>query len=320
MQGKEYIKALPSFKNFIQDLSCDRLFHSIMLINPDGEFLRAYANLLAGEILAGGRDLPDQVKTKVEKEIHPDLFVYGKEKPIDASVAKDIASEVYVSPYEGDRKVYIIDKFDEILAAPANKLLKTLEEPPKGVVFILLVKNDSKVLQTLLSRSQKFYLEGFSGEEVTKILKANGVLDAEIISLEADGNLTYALKLSENKNSAKLANFVLDTFDNFKITTQMARYSLLAEDFKDTLPELLSFFAKIASLAIYTRAGRPVFCTSDVELVVNRIARNWNYRSLVGVIDATIVALKMIEGNVSASNVLDQFFLKILEIRRKCRV
>ena len=89
---------------------------------------------------------------------------------------------MYVAPYEGDRKVYIISKFDEINPSVANKLLKTLEEPPKGVTFLLLVKNDSKVLQTLLSRSQKFYLEGYRIEQTANILKDEGLSSFELLS------------------------------------------------------------------------------------------------------------------------------------------
>lgn len=320
MQEREYIKNLKSFSNFLQDLASDRLFHAIMLINPDGEFLKTYANLLAGEILSLNRQDKDRVIAKVEKEIHPDMFVFGKDKPIDANVAKDIAGGVFVAPYEGDKKVYIIDKFDEIMPAAANKLLKTIEEPPTGVTFILLVKNDTRVLQTLLSRSQKFYLEGFGLEQVAEILKARQVLDAEVISLEAGGNLTDAIKLAENKNSSKIATFVLDTFEDFRITTQLARFTLMAEDFKDTLPELLSFFALVSSLAIHARAGKPISCTSEMRVAINRVARIWNYRGLVSVIDASVEALKKLESFVSTNNVIDQFLLKILEIRRKCRI
>ena len=320
MQEREYIKNLKSFSNFLQDLDSDRLFHAIMLINPDSEFLKTYSNLLAGEILARGSSDRERAIAKVEKEIHPDLFVYGKDKPIDASIAKDIASGVFVAPYEGDRKVYIIDKFDEIMPAGANKLLKTIEEPPTGVTFILLVRNDSRVLQTLLSRSQKFYLEGYGLEQVASILKAKQVKDYDVISLESGGNLTDAIKLAGNKNSAKIATFVLDTLEDFRITTQLARFTMMAEEFKETLPELMSFFSVICSLAIHVRAGKEISCTSEMRIAVNRIARIWNYRGLVSVIDASIEALKKIESFVSTSNVIDQFLLKILEIRRKCRV
>ena len=320
MQEREYIKGLKSFSNFRMDINSSRLFHSIMLINKDEDFLTDYAIGLAGEILSHGQEERERILNKVEKEIHPDLLVYGKEKPIDANIAKEIVADVYVAPYEGERKVYVIHKFDEIQSSPANKLLKTLEEPPAGVTFILLVKNEAKVLQTILSRAQKFYLEGYTIEKVSSILKERGIKDSDVIGLESGGILTDAVKLAENKNSAKIANFVLETLEDFKVTTQLARYSLMAEDFKDVLPELLSFFSSIASLAIHKKAGKSSTCTQSIDVAVGRIARMWSYTGLIYVIEASLNALKMLDGFVNVNNVLDQFFLKILEIRRKCRI
>lgn len=320
MQEKEYIKSLKSFSNFQTDIKENRLFHAIMLISPDSEFLRVYSKLLAGEILAYQAENRENTLIKVAKGVHPDLFVYGEDKPIDADTAKEIASEVYVAPYEGDKKVYVISKFDEVMASPANKLLKTLEEPPSGVTFILLVKNDARVLQTLLSRSQKFYLEGFSVNAVAEILKDRGVKNSEVISLEAGGNLAEAMRLSENKNAFNMANFVVDTLENFKLTTQLAEKTLEVEEYKDMLPELFSFFASTASLAIHSRAGREISCDANFKLAVERIGRMWKYQALAGVIEASVTAQKMLESFVGVGNVTDQFFLKILEIRRKCRV
>lgn len=314
MEQKKYVENLPSFKNFIADIKADRLFHSIMLINPDLEFLMEYAKSLAGEILG------EHSKHKVEKEIHPDFFVFGKDKAIDVTGAKDIISTVYVAPYEGDRKVYIISRFDELGPAPANKLLKTLEEPPTGVTFILLVQNASRVLQTLLSRAQKFYLEGYGLEETGRILEARGVKQGQLLSLETDGNLGEALRLANSSNPEKLASFALRVFENFKLTTDLAMTLLEADEFRDGAREMLSFFATLAELIIRARAGLPLNSTEEINRAVKKLSVTWNHRALVLIIEATIEGQKRLEANVSVSNVMDQFFLKILEVRRKCRV
>ena len=320
MQNKEYIENLDSFKNFVQDIKNNRLFHSIMLINKDGEFLRAYANRLSGEILSVGKESPQNTLTKVEKEIHPDLFVLGREKPLDASESKDLVSSVLVAPYEGDRKVYIIEKFDEIASAPANKLLKTLEEPPTGVTFILLVKNESRVLQTLLSRSQKFYLEGYSTDFVANYLSEMGEKEAYLIALQSENSLEDAKKLAMGGNSRRMADFVLDTFSNFKKTTELAKTLTRAEEFKEDLYELFNFFASVAEMSIRYQAGIKKDSKGWIEERIKSIANEWNYLGLVGVIEACLTAHKMLESYVQSSNCLDQFFLKILEVRRKCKI
>ena len=320
MESISSIERLKSFSSFKQDIKENRLFHSIMLINKDGEFLYQYALRLAGEILSSGQERVAETKIKVNKEIHPDLFVFGKDKPLDTAVCKDLISSVYVAPYEGEKKVYIISRFDEMLPSPANKLLKTLEEPPKGVVFLLLVKNTSRVLQTLLSRAQKFYLEGFSGEDVTNILKEQGVDNAELLSLETDSSLEASLMLGKSQNPKSMANFVINTFSNFKLTTDFSKILEKAEEFRGSEKELLNFFSLVADLVLRAKSGLTAKRSGHIEKDVIMLSRMWNEKALVLVIEATINCLKMLESNVIGQNVMDQFFLKFLEVRRKCRV
>jgi DNA polymerase-3 subunit delta' len=71
---------------------------------------------------------------------------------------------------EGDRKVFLIDKFDEALAPAQNKLLKMLEEPPEGVTFLLGARKEYPVLATVRSRTAKLEIRPFPMEEVKACL------------------------------------------------------------------------------------------------------------------------------------------------------
>lgn len=319
MTTQEYIKELKSFKGFAEDIKNERLFHSIMLINTDGDFLRAYSKMLAFLILASGRKDDSSTYLKVEKEIHPDMIVVGREKAIDADDAREIVSSAFVAPYEGDRKVYIIERFDETQPSPANKLLKTIEEPPSGVVFILLVKNESRVLQTIKSRSQKFYLEGFSSDVVSDELESLGQVDGRLIAMQSGNNLEKARKLSNGGNSVEISKFVVNAFHNLKKTTDLIKFASKAETFKEDLKEVFSFFASVADMAIRNKAGRDDGLPQNMVGDINRIAEEWTYLGLVCVIEASLLSLKMIESYVQSSNCIDSFLLKILEVRRKCK-
>lgn len=312
MKESSIIKELDSFQNFLADIKNERLFHSIMLINNDKIFLMEYAKALAGEIL--------QNAEKVEKRVHPDLFIFGEDKPMDTAMVKDMLDTVFVSPYEGDKKVYIIDSFDEIGTVPANKLLKTIEEPPSGVVFILLVKNTSKVLQTLLSRAQKFYLEGFGQESVAELLKDKGIKNGELLSLETNGNLAEAITLAQSQKYEDMAEFVLRTLKSFKLTADFSRVLVEAEEFKENPKELFNLFSVILELMLRARAGVKIVAPDNMEAKVMELSKIWNNRAIVQMVEQVIMSLKMLESNVGVTNCYDQFFLKILEVRRKCRV
>jgi len=187
------------------------------------------------------------------------------------------------------------------------------------VTFILLVKNETKVLQTLLSRSQKFYVEGYSNEFIAEALGVGGE-EGYLVAMQSGGNLEEARKLSLAGNSSRLADFVLDSFLNFKKTTELAKTLMRAEEFKEDIKEMLAFFAGVAEMGIRIQAGKQIELSKSITKRVQEIASVWNYLGLVGIIEASITALKMIESYVQTSNVLDQFFLKILEVRRKCKI
>lgn len=312
MKESSIIQELDSYKNFLEDIKNDRLFHSIMLINSDDDFLMSYAKCLAGAILKNTE--------KVEKQVHPDLFVYGEGKAVDTATVNELLETVYIAPYEGDRKVYIIASFDDIGIVPANKLLKTLEEPPTGVTFILLVKNTSRVLQTILSRTQKFYLEGFGQKNVAELLKSKGISNGELISLETDGNLSKSILLARSQKYEDMFKFIVRTYKNYKVTADFSKTLLEAEEYKDNAKEMLNLFAVIAELTIRKRAKMEVVAPENIQIAVDGLSETWTNRALVMIIDAVIDAQKKLEANVGVSNCFDQFFLKILEVRRKCRV
>lgn len=105
---------------------------------------------------------------------------------------RDIREEVKYPPTEGKYKVYIIDEVHMLSPGAFNALLKTLEEPPKHVIFILATTDPQRVPVTILSRCQRFDFKRISSGEITqtlkKYLKEEGA-DADDAALSAIGRL-----------------------------------------------------------------------------------------------------------------------------------
>jgi DNA polymerase-3 subunit gamma/tau len=101
---------------------------------------------------------------------------------------RDLREKVKFAPAEGKYKIYIIDEVHMLTAEAFNALLKTLEEPPKFVVFILATTEVHKIPATILSRCQRFDFKRFTIPEIEGRLLQ--ILDAE--GVKAEGN---ALKL-----------------------------------------------------------------------------------------------------------------------------
>jgi DNA polymerase-3 subunit gamma/tau len=118
---------------------------------------------------------------------------------------RELKEAVHTLPFESTHKVYIIDEVHMLTKEAFNALLKTLEEPPEHVVFILATTEEEKLLDTILSRCQVFRMHSPSravlAETVTDIAKKEGfVLEADaadLIAVAADGSFRDALGVTQ---------------------------------------------------------------------------------------------------------------------------
>nr|MCR5268653.1 DNA polymerase III subunit gamma/tau [Lachnospiraceae bacterium] len=116
---------------------------------------------------------------------------------------REIREEVAYSPAEGEYKVYIIDEAHALSRDAFNALLKTLEEPPSYVIFILATTEAHKILPTILSRCQRYDFKRISVEMITErlheLMSAEGIEAEEkavrYIAKSADGAMRDALSL-----------------------------------------------------------------------------------------------------------------------------
>lgn len=133
---------------------------------------------------------------------------------------REIVDEVRYSPTEGKYKVYIIDEVHMLSAGAFNALLKTIEEPPSYVIFILATTEVHKIPVTILSRCQRYDFKRISIETIANRLRE--LMDIENIEIEdkalkyiarvADGSLRDALSLLDQCISFYLGKKI--TYDN----------------------------------------------------------------------------------------------------------
>jgi len=118
---------------------------------------------------------------------------------------RELKEAVHTLPYESAQKVYIIDEVHMLTKEAFNALLKTLEEPPAHVVFILATTEVEKLLDTILSRCQVFTMRSPSravlAETVTDVAKKEGFTlapdAADLIAIAADGSFRDALGVTQ---------------------------------------------------------------------------------------------------------------------------
>lgn len=152
---------------------------------------------------------------RIARGVHPDVLLVG---PGDSGAIKieqvrDVIDRSNYRPFEGRRRVVIIDEADALVVPAQNALLKTLEEPPSASVFVLVTSRPDMLLPTVLSRCPQLRFRPLSIDDVAAALMARGHSEPEAraVAAAADGSLGQALQASAGElvESRDLAQRVL---------------------------------------------------------------------------------------------------------------
>ncbi len=120
---------------------------------------------------------------------------------------------ISLSPYNGGRRIAIVDAADTLRTEAANAFLKTLEEPPESTVIILLVEREERLPETVLSRCQKLTFQRLERGAIEGALEARGLAadEAERIASAANGRLGWALRAVEDASLLEERGRILET-------------------------------------------------------------------------------------------------------------
>ena len=138
------------------------------------------------------------------------------------------------APAIGKRRIFILEKAETLNESAANSLLKVLEEPPPYVVFILLAPSSSRVLPTIISRSQMLRLQAFPTGELTDFLVAQAGIEgdrAAMLSLYSEGRIGQALTFAHNPVVKEEIDRILDFAEGVP-NAPMVRALRLAESLR----------------------------------------------------------------------------------------
>jgi DNA polymerase-3 subunit delta' len=130
----------------------------------------------------------------------------NKQASINIRDCSNIIQQNSIQSYEGGYKIFIFWGFDKLYHAAAPKLLKTLEEPEKNTLFILLTENQDKILSTLLSRTQLIKIPPLTNEIIAQQLVTDfGTATQKAIDIAeiSEGSYVKAIKLHENSNELR---------------------------------------------------------------------------------------------------------------------
>jgi DNA polymerase III subunit delta' len=152
--------------------------HAYLFHGPEGAGKRHAARAFAAELLAAGSPDPDGARARVLSGAHPDLTWVapsGAHEILVGDIDQPVVAAASKTPFEAQRRVFVIERVDELGDEAANRMLKTLEEPAWFVHLILLTDRLTEVLPTISSRCQLVRFDAPPVEQVARSVEALGV-------------------------------------------------------------------------------------------------------------------------------------------------
>ena len=230
--GQEHIE-----RTIKSAIAQDRVSHAYLFIGTRGTGKTTTARLLAKALLCekGPTAEPDGTCDDCEMIAageHPDVYELDAASRTGVeNVREEIIGRVQFAPTRGRYKVYIIDEVHMLSTAAFNALLKTLEEPPSHVVFILATTDPQKVPETIHSRCQRFDFRRISTEAMVSRLGA--ICTAENVEFEGEALELIAHRAEGGMRNALTSLEQLIAFGDGAVTMEVAERMLGAVDSTD---------------------------------------------------------------------------------------
>ena len=202
--GQEYV-----VKTLVNAIKNNKIAHAYLFAGPRGTGKTSVAKLFAKAINCP--DFNEEACDSCDNCLaylqgnHPDIIELDAASNNSVENIREIIDQVPYAPLLGKYKVYIIDEVHMLSASAFNALLKTLEEPPAHVIFILATTDPQKVIPTVLSRCQRYNFSKINTYEIKRrtidILKKENIeydeKAVDEIARMADGGMRDALSLLE---------------------------------------------------------------------------------------------------------------------------
>lgn len=200
-------------------ISNREMSHAYLFIGSKG-----VGKQLAAKVIASVVNCPEggcgicTVCHKIQNDLHPDVMLIEPEgNSFIIDQVRELQREINLKSFEAKTKFYILDEVDKMTAAAANALLKTLEEPPPHVVFVLLTSNLDSLLPTIVSRCQVTRFKPISTSNLVGLLVSRYQVDeveAELFARLSGGVLAKALRYAESDRRLVLRKHVLNVVEN----------------------------------------------------------------------------------------------------------
>lgn len=300
----EGILGQPKVREFLRaSVMHDRVSHAYLFVGPAGSNKTAAAYALAQAVMCpkgptgprGGQCGDCDACGRILRRKHPDVVHLRPEGASGYLVdqVRELVSVSALAPIQAKRKVYIVEDADRLGTQAANAFLKTLEEPPADVVFILMARIRESVLPTIVSRCQVVPFRHIPAREAAGILAQNtgASLEKCRIAIEScGGSITRAVEFLKSNERLAFRSLVLEAMGRLRnaddwdilqtagdlVVKSKAPLDAVRAEQEEELAKNADFLAKSAIRQIEARNKRALTAKSKESLrQLTAIAASW---------------------------------------------
>jgi len=264
---------------------------------------------------------------RIARGIHPDVIVVepGEMGTIKIEQLREVIDRTQYRPFEGRRRVVIINEADAAGDDAQSALLKTLEEPPPASIFILVSSMPDALLPTVLSRCPRLRFGPLTPNEVASALVQDhgySEQEARIAAAESDGSIGRALEarseeLTDSRDAAR--RILEETARNSDPVRRINLARALAEGKGSPAEERNRLAVRLRSLGsllrdvgiIATRADRAMLANTDLEKPLEQLASSFDAQRSMRAYAAVDRALAALDRNASPKVVADWLLLEL---------
>lgn len=320
MELLSLLKETSAYKSVVSDKANNRLSHAYLVVTSDAKMLGEYLKIFAKLILSDGSLGDIRTERLIDDGAHPDVLTFPKSG--DSVLKEDVAAiieESFYKPIESDKKIFLILNGESMNASSQNKLLKTLEEPPKGVHMIIGATSEYPLLSTVKSRVKKLVIPPFDKDKLFDALICD-YPDEEALKQAiacGDGTVGTAISLYSDDYLSDTVALCEDVFINMKSSRNVLEFSNRIAGLKDGAKEFISVLGTLCrDYMLYLNGEKKaVFNKSALDRI--KSAEGFNSGALVYISDRIFEAERRLAANVNPQAAIERLLFDFLEGKHK---
>lgn len=296
-----------------------QIAHAYLFYGPDGIGKKTIAQVLAMALncTAASKNGCGQCSScrKTQNGTHPDLHWLKPEgKSLRIEQMRQLKKHAYLKPRAGNYQIFILEQAESLTAEAANSLLKVLEEPPAGSLFILLVQHPSMLPATVASRCQLFAVPRLAQAQMEQLLQDCGVPAAEVAEIAgwAEGIPGRALAMcNETAWRTKYAE-ALDTLLALAAAGAVSQLAAKLEKLKDLETFLDALTLVLREVLLWQTVGE--LTKQEQQQQISQLAEVWSAQACIAALQEVLLLQQALQSPINQRLALEKMLRSLKEV------